>query len=371
MFFRIVVPADHIGTLVEHGAVTRTFGPGIHWGAFSGRLYLHTAHGRFTPPADVSLDTALATPELADELEVAQVPEGARGIVYRDEVFEEVVGAGKVAFFRSPKVNYRVELVDTTAVYVPPDIAKLALRHYEVAAFVRSLHVRTGYSGLLLVNGEVFAQVEAGTKWVFENGNTYELKLVPKSIDSLEVNGQEMLTADKATVRVNFYVRYRVADLQRALLEVIDYAKELRLAAAIALREYVGGLRLDELLASKLDAGAALVAGLGDVRATLGVELVDAGLRDIVLPGDMRAIYNRVLEAEKTAEANAIVRRDEAAATRTKLNAAKLMDEHPTLRRLTELDYVERIAERVDKISVAGGSGGGLLEGLREVLVAE
>lgn len=87
------------------------------------------------------------------------------------------------------------------------------------------------------------------------------------------------------------------------------------------------------------------------------VEISDASVRDIVIPGDIREIMNTVLVAEKRAQANVITRREEVASTRSLLNTAKLMDENKTLYKLKELEYIERICENVGSLSVNGSDG--------------
>ena len=72
------------------------------------------------------------------------------------------------------------------------------------------------------------------------------------------------------------------------------------------------------------------------------------------LPGDIREILNQVVTAEKQAQANLIRRREETAATRSLLNTAKLMEDNPLLVRLKELETLEKVAEKVEKITVGG-----------------
>ena len=89
---------------------------------------------------------------------------------------------------------------------------------------------------------------------------------------------------------------------------------------------------------------------------SLFIEIASAGVKDIILPGEIRDIMNTVLVAEKRAQANVITRREEVASTRSLLNTAKLMDENRTLLKLKELEYVERICENVGSINL-GGNG--------------
>ena len=76
---------------------------------------------------------------------------------------------------------------------------------------------------------------------------------------------------------------------------------------------------------------------------------------DVILPGEVRDIMNTVLIAEKRAQANVITRREEVASTRSLLNTAKMMEENPTLYKLKELEYAERICENVGNINLNGG----------------
>jgi len=97
----------------------------------------------------------------------------------------------------------------------------------------------------------------------------------------------------------------------------------------------------------------------------LGVKVVDAGIRDIILPGDIKEIMNQVLVAQKKAQANTISRREETAATRSLLNTAKLMDYNPMLYQLKEMEYVEKIAEKIGEITVSGN--GGMVKQLKDI----
>ena len=83
----------------------------------------------------------------------------------------------------------------------------------------------------------------------------------------------------------------------------------------------------------------------------------------MILPGDMREILNRVVEAEKEAEANVIRRREETAAARALLNTAKVMEQNPVMLRLKEMEALEKVAEKVKYLAVHNGTKG-LLEDL-------
>jgi regulator of protease activity HflC (stomatin/prohibitin superfamily) len=135
----------------------------------------------------------------------------------------------------------------------------------------------------------------------------------------------------------------------------------------LALREYVGGLTLDELLDKKDTIAEFILKNTAQKVAFLGIEVKSCGVRDIILPGDMKDIMNQVLMAEKKAQANIIMRREETASMRSLLNTAKLMEENETLWKLKEMEYVEKIADKIGSISVAGN--GQIIDQLKQIFV--
>ena len=89
----------------------------------------------------------------------------------------------------------------------------------------------------------------------------------------------------------------------------------------------------------------------------MGLEVIATGVRDVILPGEMKTLLDRVTEAKKAAEANLIARRKETAATRSQANTAKLLDGSPTLMRLRELEVLEKVATN-GKLNVVLGEKG-------------
>jgi DNA transposition AAA+ family ATPase len=84
---------------------------------------------------------------------------------------------------------------------------------------------------------------------------------------------------------------------------------------------------------------------------------VSAGIRDVILPGDMKELMNKVTEAKKAAEASLITRREETAAMRMQANTAKILESSPTLMKLRELETLERVADKANLTVVLGENG--------------
>jgi regulator of protease activity HflC (stomatin/prohibitin superfamily) len=182
----------------------------------------------------------------------------------------------------------------------------------------------------------------------------------------MDITGQEMMTYDKVALRINFVCHYKICDYLKIHTEIDDFEEQMHIVLQLALREYIGKYRLDEILENKEQISDYVLKRLKEKEKSFFVEIFDAGVKDIILPGDIRDIMNTVLIAEKKAQANVITRREEVASTRSLLNTAKLMEENQTLYKLKELEHLEKICENVGNITVSGGTD--LLSQLTKIL---
>lgn len=127
-----------------------------------------------------------------------------------------------------------------------------------------------------------------------------------------------------------------------------------------AIREAVATRTLDDILAARDTIDQEVRTFVTSRAASLGVEIGEIGVKDVILPGDVRELLNKVVEAERLANANLIRRQEETAATRSLLNTARLMDDNPLLLRLKELEALEKLVEKVGRIDLHAGNRGGL-----------
>ncbi|MEI9535075.1 slipin family protein [Moellerella wisconsensis] len=217
--------------------------------------------------------------------------------------------------------------------------------------------------GVLKIGGEVQQLLAPGLYGYWCFSHTIEIDTIDTRYQSIEVSGQEILTRDKVTLRINLSANWCYADILQAssrLSQPVDYLyRELQ----FSLREVIGTRSLDELLESKQVIDELMMAQLSQKMQEFGLNIESIGVKDIILPGDMRNLLSQVIEAEKAAQANVIRRREETAATRSLLNTAKVMENNPVALRLKELETLENIAHRIDQISVYGGLDG-ILNGL-------
>jgi hypothetical protein len=299
-------------------------------------------------------------------LEVIEVGDNEIVLQFVNGNFKEVLTAGTYAFWKGVTNTY-FSKIDFSKAEIIEKIPMFLFESAKLRAFVRKFIVSSNDKALLFINGIYVKELTAGTHYFWNNSTTVEVKTADMRQQQLEISGQELLTKDKAGLRINFYVRYQVIDISKALVDNKDFEKQLYVLMQLALRAFVGGLTLDELLSKKDTIASAILDEITAKISDLGLAVSDAGIRDVILPGDMKEIMNQVLVAEKKAQANSIMRREETASTRSLLNTAKLMEENEMLWKLKEMEYVEKIADKIGEITISGG--GNIIGQLKEIFV--
>ena len=234
---------------------------------------------------------------------------------------------------------------------------KVICRHPSARDRLELGAVGRGCVGVLFLDGRYADTLEPGP-WAFWKGAA-DVRVVEVDLRelTLDVQGQEIMSADKVTLRLNAVATYRVIDPRRAVCAADDFKQALYREAQLVLRAVVGTRELDSLLADKESVASEAAALLSPRAAGLGLEVAALGIRDLILPGDMKELMNKVTEARKAAEANLITRREETAALRSQANTAKLLAESPTLMRLRELEVLEKVVAS-GKLSVVMGEKG-------------
>jgi regulator of protease activity HflC (stomatin/prohibitin superfamily) len=215
--------------------------------------------------------------------------------------------------------------------------------------------VEEGKRGLLYLDGRLIRELQPGAYAFWNAVIAPRIEVLEMRRQTVEVPGQEILTRDKVTIRVNVSAVYEIVDPVTARSGVKDVDAHLYRTLQIAVRQTLGKRSLDEVLAEKVALDETVSAEVRREMEAYGVRVSAIALKDIILPGDIREILNQVVTAEKQAQANLIRRREETAATRSLLNTAKLMEDNPLLVRMKELETLEKIAEKVEKIHVFGG----------------
>ncbi|HFQ8227392.1 TPA: slipin family protein [Citrobacter freundii] len=282
------------------------------------------------------------------------------GALYMNEVLQEILPPSTRRLYWRADEALKLVRMDTRQVQVPTEVMNAVLQPRRNGAVkgreaMLTVQVPAWHAGVLKIDGETQALLPPGLTAYWKVNHLVDAEVVDTRLQVLEVGGQEILTKDKVNLRLNLAANWRYSDVLQAFAQLTKPLDHLYRELQFALREAVGTRTLDELLEDKQVIDDVVSAQVKDRMAPYGIDVASLGVKDIVLPGDMKTILSRLVEAEKSAQANVIRRREETAATRSLLNTAKVMENNPVALRLKELETLERVAERIDKISVFGG----------------
>ncbi len=362
----VKINAYQIGLVFKNGVYQRMLNKGSYWLWFSENAVVYDLAKPFY--ATIELNILLQDTALAEALHVVEVKDNEIALQYENGLLKQVLTAGRYAFWKSI-INYEFVLADTSKIDITENISRATLQNKLVAPYIRMYTVEIYENAVLFVEGKYVQVLPSGVYYWWKNNITVLVGKADTRMQQIEINGQEILTKDKAALRINGYAQYKVMDIEKALLQNKDYERQLYVAFQLALREYIGALGFDELLEKKDSMVPFILEAVKTAAIELGVVVNGFGIRDIILPGDVKDIMNKVLVAEKTAQANTIMRREETASTRSLLNTAKLMEDNAMLWKLKEMEYVEKIADKISNISVSGN--GVLIEQLKQIFVPQ
>ncbi len=362
---RVTVKKNERGLLLRNGDFERVLQPGTHW-LFDGIDNVRVETFALEQPAFThGLADYLMAKEpqvVAAEFVRVELTETQVGLRSENGVLVEVLAPATRHLYWKAQVDVRVEVIDIAASAEVPTavVARLVqtqMRQRAVAGLAGVLQVQVAEhgAGILWIDGQVERLLGPGSYAFWKFNRNVAVEAVDLRLQALEVAGQEILTRDKVGLRLNLSATWRYTDVLKAFTQLAKPAEHLYRELQFGLRAAVGTRSLDELLENKTVIDDVVTAHVRTKLAAYGIELDGVGVKDIVLPGEMKTILAKVVEAAKSAEANVIRRREETAATRSLLNTAKVMEGNPVALRMKELETLERVAERIDKISVFGG----------------
>jgi len=354
--------ADHeLGLLYERDNFIRVLEPGRYHFAF----WAQNSWVDKVDVTEVEFDHPLGTfffKRYADQLEkylkTVELTDYQVGLVYIDGHLKNVLAPGSFKAYWLGSNDINIEVIDLSNKYEIDQKLLALLAQSSVTGAAQAVsytEVADEHVGLLYVNGKFERLLKSGNYGFWKYNRAVKLKSLDLRLQSMEVSGQEILTKDRVSLRINLSAVYKITDAEKVALTINDYTNFVYRELQLSLREIVGTQSLDTLLEDKDTLNKVIYESVRGALSEYGIALMRVGVKDIILPGDMKTILNRVVEAEKEAEANLIRRREETQAMRSLHNTAKVMENNPIILRLKELESLEKISTRIDKISVYGG----------------
>ncbi len=362
LMLRVTVKDGERAFLMRNGRFERVLKPGPHrlFDPLRGLAVELFPVVRAEFPADRFAVLKDARPDLAAEMfEPVETKADEIAIVNLDGRPTHLMGPWQTRVFWKVATKVDVERIDVSR------DPKVTSRHLAMIARERNTlvaeHVVENHeAGLLMVEGRLMEKLAPGRHAFWTAGRKIEVKRLDLRPQAVEITAQEMLTKDRIALRVTLTAFRRIVDPERVVAAVPDVDAWLYRLVQFAIREAVASRTLDEVLSAKNALDAELRAFVRERMAETGIEVTELGVKDVILPGEIRELVNKVVEAERTAKANLIRRQEETAATRSLLNTAKLMEDNPLLLRLKELESIERLVEKVGRIDLHTGEGAGL-----------
>ena len=302
------------------------------------------------------LDLIVKSGALKDRAVVLDLKDHERGLVWIEGRFSHVLPPGLFAYWTGQK-DVRVEVIDARNVRFEHKDVKAITRSPLTKQVLDICAVERDHVGVLFIDGRYVDTLSPG-QYAFWKGSA-DAKVVEVDLreTTADISGQEIMTADKVSLRMNALVTYRITDARKAVCSTDDVRQSLYRETQLVLRAIVGVRELDVFLTEKDAVASDIEQAVRRRAGELGLEIASVGIRDVILPGDMKDLMNKVTEAKKVAEANLISRREETAAMRSQANTAKLLADNPTLMRLRELEVLEKIASAGHLKIVLGEKG--------------
>ena len=366
MLMRYKVLPDQLGLLFKDRQFQKIMEPGSYWQPnLTGRWRVENVNLRVPVFSHSRLRDMVKAGVFKGIGEVLDLRDYQRALVWIDGRFSQILPAGLFVIW-TQFFDVRIEVVDAREIRFDHDEIS-AISQANASELLQFVSVERDHAGVLYVDGRYSATLEPGRYAFWRKMAEVHVDQIDLREQAIDVNGQDLMTRDKVTLRVNAIVTYRVLDPRRAVGASDNVHQALYRATQLALRLIVGQHELDEFLDDKRQIADEAFAQLRTRASELGLNVVGLGVRDVILPGDMKDLMNKVIEARKAAEANLISRREETAAIRSQANTAKLLDASPTLMRLRELEVLEKVAES-SNLQVVLGDREGLTDRVRRLV---
>ena len=354
---RVKIRSYEVGLYFRDGEFKRLLTAGKHWLVGpTWKVRVDVVSQRDPWLSHDKLDVIVKSGALAGLAEVVDLKDYERALVWIEGRFSHVLPPGLYAYWTGFK-DVRVEVVDARTVRLEHEDFKTIVRSPYAARVLDICTVERNHVGVAFLDGEYVETLTPGQYAFWKNVADSKVVEVDTREQALDVAGQEIMTADKVTLRMNALVNYRVTDARKAVMAADGVKQSLYREAQLALRAVVGTRDLDSFLTDKDAVTGEFEEQVRHRAGELGLEIVSVGVRDVILPGEMKDLMNKVTEAKKAAEANLIARREETAAMRSQANTARLLADNPTLMRLRELEVLEKVATGGDLKVVLGEKG--------------
>lgn len=170
------------------------------------------------------------------------------------------------------------------------------------------------------------------------------LTKVDVRVKAVDVPDQEAITKDNIPVHINAVIYYKVTDAAKAVIEVESFMFAVSQMAQTTMRNAVGEVTLNDLLAKKKEISEGIRNQVDHVSESWGIDIQSVELKDIVLPESLKRTIAKVAEAEREKQAVIISSEGEVAASKNVAEAAEMLAKTPGALHLRTLQSINDIS---------------------------
>ncbi len=301
-----------------------------------------------------------------NQIHLIEVRTGEIALHFENNLLINVLNQGRYFFWKDVE-KYKFKIINISVLETEAIEDKNILLSEFLAPYIRTYSIGPYEKGVLFVDGKLNKVLDPGNYHFFKNHINLGIFKADMRITQLDLSGQEILSKDKIALRLNFVAQYQIVDILKVVSNLKEFDKQVYIMFQLALREFVSLLTFDELLEKKKSISESIKSYLAESFKEMGLSIFECGIKDIIISGEIKDIMNQVIIAEKKAQANIILRREETASTRSLLNTAKLMEDNHMLYKLKEMEFVEKISEKINSLSISGNSSA--LDQLKELFI--
>lgn len=267
MMKRVTIRTGTIGLVFRNGNYREFLTVGKYWVAWFDEVKSYSLAQRFVPP--IALNLLLRDQALASQFTLVEVSDVEIAFQFEEGHFKTILSAGRYAFWQGV-VNYKFVKVDLNKPEIT-EVLPALLKRPELIPYVQVIRVPQYYKSILYYDGKFKTVLDAGVYYFWKGVVEVTAKTTSMQLIQVEANGQEMLTKDKAALRVNFIAQYQISDIKKALEENYDVQKQLYTLIQLALRTCIGTMTLDELLDNKQNIGDEVLSEVQPQAIALGI----------------------------------------------------------------------------------------------------
>ena len=245
---KIIVNENQRGLLFKNGKYVKVLTAGKYLVSPSKKIEICGLENQLMP-VNCAIGTLLGDNSVKNQIAFIEVKDQEVALHYVNGKLQNLLSRGEYAFWQvNDKHEFKV--IDISKTYVSDEVPEYIFSKISPTYYTK-IEVAEHQKARLYFNRKLEKVLDAGVYYFWKNGVKVEVDYVDTRLIQLNIVGQEILTQDKVAVRINFVCNYKITDWVKIATEIDNYVEQLHVTAQLALRDYVGKYKLDEILENK------------------------------------------------------------------------------------------------------------------------